>query len=363
MGRLTFLGDSLKFLGDFITFGGSDIVTVGPTTSTKWSSGDFIPRGGLEGWHGADNATPGSLLITDLSGNGRDLFCATNEPSLELDVLNGQPGVYFDGTNDPLIYDGAVDAKHIFVVASFDDDAFPADLPGLLSDQAGFGMLVGDNAGSANEWYDFNADYTFNYYRRDVEYPHAGMLATMDNVPSIYELIIPAGLALDGIQVGRDRDFLTRLWKGYYFENLIYSTVKNSCDRLKIYQYLAMKYWLWPRVASGLDVFPFFGNKSRGSDTDQENYPSEPYAGDPKVLVRGNAKASFTLPFTNRMQPEFEAVEEFHATHRKPTHFIFRDRRFVPARDSECYITSSLREQGSDTSYRFNYSFDVAEVS
>lgn len=93
-----------------------------------------------------------------------------------------------------------------------------------------------------------------------------------------------------------------------------------------------------------------------------ENYESEPYSGDPKVLVRGTAKRAFTLIFTGRSQAEYDAAETFWLTHYPRVTFTFRDYRFYPARDFSAYITSQFREQGSETSGRFNYSFDIAEI-
>lgn len=110
-------------------------------------------------------------------------------------------------------------------------------------------------------------------------------------------------------------------------------------------------------------VFPYFSNKTRTSQLDREHYLSEPYSGDPKALVRGQPKRVFTLTFLNRTQAEFLAAETFWISHYPLTTFTFNDYRFFPARAHTVRFISPLREQGNDVTLRFNYSFDVIEVT
>ena len=110
------------------------------------------------------------------------------------------------------------------------------------------------------------------------------------------------------------------------------------------------------------DIFPFVPNKALPSEREQEHYLSEPYSGTPKALVRGSFKRAYTVVFTTRSQAEFDAAEAFHASHYPLTTIIFRNYRFYPARDFNCRITSPFREQGSESSGRFNYSFDLQEI-
>lgn len=322
---------------------------------------NVIPLADLEAWHQYDPATSTNSLINDASGKGRFLSASSNQPVLTLNVLNGQPGWYFNGSStNPLVNSSGISAKHIFIIASCDDTFFGGDR-GLLTGQSAAFPLVGQSG--TNKFYDVSATYgSYSFRRADVLFTVSTMAAPMSGTAYVIEMSSASGFALDGVQIGRDRGF-SRIWKGYFFDNIIYSSVQDDNRRLRVHQYAAMRYNLWQKNAAGLDVFPFASQRTSAGSLDQESYQSIPYSGDPKVLVRGNDKHSFTLPFATRIQPEFDAAEAFHKTHRLPTHFIYRNYRYFPPRDSECWITSPLREQGSDTSFRFNYNFDAGEVS
>lgn len=111
------------------------------------------------------------------------------------------------------------------------------------------------------------------------------------------------------------------------------------------------------------DVFPYAHDKRISLGYEREQYESEPYTGDPKILFRGSHRRAWSLIFTNRTQVEFDAAATFYTGHPKPTQVTFRNYRFYPARDYTCWIVpNSFREQGSEVSFRFTYSFDVIEV-
>ena len=110
------------------------------------------------------------------------------------------------------------------------------------------------------------------------------------------------------------------------------------------------------------DVFPFQIDRTRTGAWDKEHYESNPYSGPTKVLERGNIVGSYSLIATVRTQAEFDAAKAFHASHLTPTAFYYRDYRYYPYRDVLVKFASGFREQGSQVSLRFNYSFDVVEV-
>ncbi len=93
-----------------------------------------------------------------------------------------------------------------------------------------------------------------------------------------------------------------------------------------------------------------------------EHYKSEPYNGTPVALVRGTLKRRFSCIFTTRSQAEYDAAEAFHASHYPMTVMTFRDYRYYPPRDIDCRFVSPFREQGSESSGRFTYSFDLEEA-
>lgn len=333
-----------------------------------WKNMNLIPMHDMAFWHMYEQGVSTQQLCKDYSGNGRDLTCTlVNRPTINTNALNGNPGWYWDGaTKIPLAWTGSTlnGLKHIFVVASADEATFAIDR-GLLSGAATFGVLVGQV--STNKFYDLSGIFgSYIPSLADVQYSVSTFPGPMSGNFAVIELQSTTGFSLDGIQVGRDRNFTgpSRIWQGYWFEQMAYTTQLTDPERWKIYQYFAMRYWLWQqKTAGGLDVFPFPANKARASQLDQEHFLSEPYMGDPAALVRGNAKSAYTLPFTTRTQAEYEAAEQFHKTHYPVTHFNYRDFRFNPYRDKECAIVSPFREQGSEVTYRFNYAFDIAETS
>lgn len=333
-----------------------------------WKNMNVIPRANLEAWHMYEPAASGHEIIFDYSGNGRHIDTDPSDaPVLTENVIGGQPAWYFDGTGEALqsTSSATIVVKHHFVLASNDEATFGA-YRGLVTGKtfAGGGPgLIGDSGGT--KWNDpVLGGYTDWQYRKNgVLYAQNNMQAPMSGSFALMELSTAAAVGWAGIQLGNDRDFGGRKFKGHFVDSLVYSRVLTDMERFQIYRYFAMRYHVWQQNSAGLDVFPFVTNKPRSSDLDQERFVSEPYNGDPTVLVRGSNKRAFTLPFAARTQAEFEAAEVFHAAHRQPTPFVYRDCRFYPARDSECTITSSLREQGSEVTNRFNYAFDAAEVT
>ena len=329
----------------------------------SWKNTEYPPRGDMAFWHQYEAGVSSNNSCLDYSGNSRHLTESTNPPTLTANALNGQHGWLFNGTNTRLGYSGSIPTiKHLFCVASTPDSGAFGAFRGLVGGlSTGLGLL--GSSGSAN-FFDLTSDYgTYTYKRSDATYANNAMIGPLSSVPYIMELQVPGGMNnWNGVQVGKDR-FESRWWNGYWFETIAYASVLTEPARYKALSYFAMRYWLWPRTVAGLDVYPFVMNKARSSEFNQESYASEPYSGDPKVLVRGNFKGAYSLPFANRRQEEYLATEQFLQTHKMPTHAIMRDFRFYPPRDRDGYITSGLREQGSEVSGRFNYSFDFSESS
>lgn len=328
---------------------------------TDWTKLGIVPKAGMIAWNGYKEGESTNSTLSDLSGNGRELDAVgVDPPALQMDVINGQPAWYFNGTNDALLWEGSITTKHLFVLAAFEDASF-SDFQGLYSnaDQNSGDILVSNPMGT--NMFDFSSIITYTYRKNDVAFANNAQAAPVGGQFGLIEVSSATGWAANGIQIG-DQQSLGRKFKGWYAESIAYSTVLNDVQRQMVYEYFAMKFHMWPQVLSGLNIFPFAPNKTSSTEMDRENYLSEPYEGDPKALVRGGFLHGFQLPFFLRRQQEFEAAEAFHIEHYPLTHFIYRDSRFIPPRETECRITSPLREQGSDVTYRFNYTFEVTEA-
>lgn len=335
-------------------------------TATKWTDGDFIPKSGLLAWHAADTATDGQT-VEDASGNNRTLDSGfgSTPPDLVPDVINGLPAIVFDGsTHDPLQYTGSVTPKHCFVVAAHEDPAFPAGAlgnGGILTGLASTAILIGN--AESTRFFDLNLDSVgaFKYRRRDAEFAEGNMQAAFDGNISIFEVENPAGYPLTGLQIGRDRDFATRLWKGPWCEHLIYSRVLEDIERAMVMEYLAMKYHLWRQTTAGKNVWPFQPDWGRPLNQDKLVLSSTTVSGTRKARSKSSSKKAFELSFTDRSPEEYDAALAFWDEHYPGTSIVYRDDAFVPGRDTEALITSPLSQ--SAQGYRqIGYGVQLVEV-
>lgn len=330
-------------------------------SDTKWTLGDWIPRGGMICWHSADISADGGT-INDASGNGRTLESVSAPPDYQTNVINGLPALYFDGsTNSPPKWTGgSVTPKHAFVVAGCDGANFGASFRGLLGAPSSGEILVGSP--SSTLWYNFSSGQAYRRY--DVGYAESASPGIFNEV-GVMEISNSLGWAFaGGIQIGQQRNLTDRRWKGWWCEHILYDRVLSDVERWKIYRYIACKYNIWQQAAAGSTkaVFPFPADRPYGREHGRETYLSEPYDGDPSALVRGSFKSGYELGFTTRRQEEFDAAKVFYEDHHPLGEFAFRDYRFYPYRDTNVRFNSTVRERGSDVSYRFNYNFDVVEA-
>lgn len=326
-------------------------------TNYPWKNMNVVPMADIEMWHQYEAGVSGHNIIYDYSGKNRTITCgAGNAPVLTPNVYNSQPGWYFNGSRDPLAWSGSVTLKHVFILMSLDEATFTTER-GVLSGLTAGDILVTNSSGTY--FYDLSAD---TYRKSDVVYPAASQSAPVNGAFALVEIVYNAGVSMDGLQVGKQRT-LARNHKGYFFEQLGYSGIKNDFERLRIYRYFAMRYQAWPKVASGLNVFPFPADRVNGQELDREHYLSEPYDGDLKALVRGDFKSGFECPFTLRIEPEYNAAVAFYKEHYPLTNFILRDYRYIDPRDTQVRFGSSVKEQGSNVTYRFNYTFDTIQTA
>lgn len=329
---------------------------------TKWTRGDYIPKADLLAWHSADTTTTPNL-VPDLSGNARDMESELPTPTLGL--VSGYQAVNFDGVNDnALVFSGSLTPKHVFVIAAYADAGFPSgDLGngGLLTGATTGSILVGSV--SSTKFYDHNYDASgeFGYRRRDVAFAETDMQGSFNNEISIFELTRPDGWGLDAIQVGFDRSFPDRRWKGPWYEHILYGAIKNDAERQRIYEYAAMKYLLWKKVASGLNVWPFQPNWGRSLDNDKLVLSSRSVSGSTTARSKSIAKKGFESQFEDREPEEYDTAVEFWDEHYPGSSFIYRDDAFVPSRDTEVLFSSPLSQrQGNHR--QINYSIQAVEV-
>lgn len=327
----------------------------------------LIPTSGLLAWHKYKAGESGSHIIYDYSGNSRHISCSIgNEPVLTTNVINGRPAWYFNGSRDPLVHTGTLTPKHIFVVAAYADATFPVsggagEYAGLLSgkDTANSAILIGDP--TTTKFYDAGYGSTHEYRKRDVLLANSNMQAGMSNNFAIYELRYPTGWSLDGIQVGKDRTFTNRKWKGYFVEQVMFSRVLASWEIHDVYEYFAIMFKLWKQTAADLNVFPFQPNWSRPLTTAKRVLSSVSVSGAFKGRSKGTRKIGIEPTFESRTPEEYATAVEFWDDHYPGSSFIYRDEAFSPAVDTEMRFTSDVPQTALDTR-DVTYSFQAEQV-
>jgi len=340
-----------------------------PVPTTEWSLRDPIPRSSLLAWHCSDSIklNDGDAVseLPDISGNNRTLVVASNKPTFETNIINGLPAIYFNGSRNPLKFTGNLTAKHIFVVAAYEDAAFPSGEPGyagLLSSGTTLqDPLVGNP--SSTKFFDFDWETfgAYGYRRRDVSFPENDQQAAFNNALSIFEVSFTPGWGMDGITLGQQRNIASRLWKGFWCETLMYGRVLDYFERFDVYCYLAMKYRIWRQVSSGLDVWPFQPNWTYPFPADKTVLASRAISGAFKAREKGTAKDRFGLSFQTRSPEETNAAKEFWNSKYPANTFIYRDDAYSPARDTEVRIISPFNRQPNG--YRdIDYSIEFEEV-
>lgn len=327
----------------------------------------LVPTSGLLAWHKYEAGVSGHHIIYDYSGNSRTIQCSIgNEPVLTTNVINGRPAWYFNGSRDPLVYTGALTPKHIFVLAAYADATFPVsggagEYAGLLSgkDTANNAILIGDP--TTTKFYDAGYGSTHEYRKRDVLLTNANMQAGMSNSFAIYEVRYPTGWALDGIQVGKDRTFANRKWKGYFVEQMMFDRILSDAEIFDVYEYFAIMFQVWKQDAAGLNVFPFNPNWARPLTTGKRVLSSVSVSGAFKGRSKGTRKIGIEPTFETRTPEEYDTAVDFWDDHHPGTSFIYRDGAFSPPRDTEMRFTSDMPQTATDTR-DITYSFQAEQV-
>lgn len=336
----------------------------------------LVPKTNMQAWYAASslgltNGASVSAMTNKTNTGNHNLACGASQPTFVTNVINGLPAVRFSGSgsSNPLATTtGGIVPKHIFVVAGYDGAAFPAvsgvgEYAGLIS-AAGAGsvpVLIGNP--SSTRFYDNNYDATdeFHYYHRGLELTESTATASFNNALSIFEVSFVGGWSLDNIQIGKDRTFANRVWKGDFCEALFYSTTLSNTDRYAIYEYLAMKYLLYKRNSAGLDVWPFQADWGDVLGKDKRVLSSTSVSGANKSRSKSSAKRAIAPRFTARFPEEYDAAESFWDSKYPATHFIYRDYTTSAETDTECRFVSGISKSRED--YRdVDYEWQAVEV-
>lgn len=207
-------------------------------------------QSGLLAWYPLDNDAPAASVISDESGNNKDMGPVgldSDIATITADVLNGRQGVVHNADQYPMAWTSAVSIRDVFIVAKVDDTPdFDDPYRGLLSgvDDTSVALLVGK--GSTTRWLS-NAEGSavMGYLLDDVLQADTARSAPFDAFHRIRISTSGSAVAMDGIQVGRDREHTDRLFKGKWTDLMLFSTQRTSDEANAIALYQDLKFNLW----------------------------------------------------------------------------------------------------------------------
>lgn len=232
-------------------------------TLAQWMATGLVPTTGMQAWHAYEAGASGDHVIYDYSGNARHISCALgNTPVLTTSVINGLPGWYFNGSRTPLAYTGALTPKHVFILAGHTGASFAIN-QGVISGvgAAGGDILVSETSGT--QYTDLALGGDFIYRKSETLYANASLEAPMGGDIELMDIRLAAGVILDGIQIGQQRDYdgvahggaTARRLTGYFVEDILYSAVLSATDIRRVKLYFDLKFHLWRTAGTTLE-FP-----------------------------------------------------------------------------------------------------------
>lgn len=207
-----------------------------------WVSTELITGLSPLAWYQYTPAVSGHEIIYDSIG---DMHIQTGgtPPVLTEDVVNGHPAWYFDGASDPLVWNGSATIGHGFVFASQEDATFDG-YQGLLSAPTIGDVLVGQTG--ANKFFDLGLS-GFEYTRSGTLYDDSNQLAPVSGNFALMEVSSTVGIGMNGIQVGQQRDFVDRRWKGHFAEMILFDRVLTAVELRRVRLYFNIKFGEWAR--------------------------------------------------------------------------------------------------------------------
>lgn len=232
-------------------------------TIDEWVDTGLVPTSDLLAWHAGQAGESGDEVAYDYSGNARHISCALgNTPVFTSDVINGLPGWYFNGSRTPLKYTGVLLPKHVFILAGHTGASFAVN-QGVIS---GIGTSGGDiltSESSGTQYTDFGLGTDFIYRKSETLYANASLEAPVGGDIELMDIRLAAGVPLDGIQIGQQRDYdgvnygaaPARRLTGYFVEDLFYSSVLSASDIRRVKFYFDLKFHLWRAAGTTLE-FP-----------------------------------------------------------------------------------------------------------
>jgi hypothetical protein len=294
----------------------------------------------------------GVTTLTDYSGKDRHLTALATAPTFRTNVLGGKSVVRFDGAQQHLRNPAAFPVRCGWIVVKYNGGTFAADHKGLLTDYYWQGILVSSILDQ--RWYDFVAP-GFEFRSDDRIYPSNAAPGPMGQFRIIFFRYWNGPMLCDGIQLGRDRTFTTRLWNGDVALVALYSRDFTEEEIRANTQKIAANYGM----TSLADVYPYQADVSDTAETPLQtvNVYDPPEGGARIVEVLDAPKRLLNLKFSVAGEAEARAMKKFHRDHYPEVACIYRDYRFTPPEDIEGYINSPYQLEGSTGDFQYSFTF------
>jgi hypothetical protein len=176
-----------------------------PIVTTDWDAMGLMPLRNIEFWNQFGFNESGHSVIYDYSGNNRHIACdpSGNPPVLTENVLAGQTGWVFDGSNDPLIDafgTAPFTLRHFFILLKVTETTFAANTA-IISDQSSNDILLADDGTTK-----FQDAFTGTYHKNDTVFVGGDRQAPM-NAFALIEMVIPDGETVDLLTLNRTGNF------------------------------------------------------------------------------------------------------------------------------------------------------------
>jgi len=185
-----------------------------------------------------DDGDPIDATWPDSSALNDDLSTGTTE-TFETNEQNGLPVVRFNGTSSWFLGTQAFTFHEAFIVMKVREASW-SNYGGVLTANAnGIAMLVGDSG--TTKFFDLSLGSDYEYRLNGVQYDADDQQAPMNEFGLVH-IRHKTGLAVDFLQVGKDRAFAGRYGKidvGYIF---LPTTLKPASDAREFTEHL-ITYW------------------------------------------------------------------------------------------------------------------------
>jgi hypothetical protein len=247
------------------------------------------------------------------------------------------------------------------MVAAVEGATFDA-ARGLLTGAADNPLLVGSNG--TDKFADNSMADNFVYRKSDVSFANSNLKAPVSGAFKIIEIVIPEGVDIGSLQIGKDRANSGTGFKGWFAELIIFSQRKGWHARHAIYKYLAEKYLLWRELSDGTLVYPFLNNfaspiKNRPYIIRSQPLPSGVY----KERRKGLLLDQYEFGFSTRRQTEVLAARAFEQQVLGEKTFVMENNSLYPPRRVNIRMLGDGTDINPIAGNLFDYRFAAQQMN